>query len=67
MAPGPIRQNVQEENFGVNIIPELNNFVIEEREPETNLIIVFYHKIAKSNYIALAAFIIGWSVRAIMI
>lgn len=38
-----------------------------EREPESNLVIIVYHKIAKSNYWGVGALFIGWLLRVCMV
>lgn len=45
----------------------LDSDVVEEREIETNLIIIIFHKIAKSKYAAVASILIGWFIRFFMV
>lgn len=38
-----------------------------EREAESNFVIILYDKIAKSNWTAITALIVGWGIRAMMV
>ena len=49
----------------MNIVRD--HFEADEREPETYLVILVYHKIAKSNYVAIAALFFGWAIRYLMV
>jgi hypothetical protein len=53
------------------LIDEINTIldcdVAEEREIETNFIILIFHKIAKSNYVAVFSILVGWFVRFFMV
>lgn len=67
MAPGPIKQRISLDSSDEDEDVGLEQPDSDEREPEHNLVIIVYHKIANNNWAALTALLVGWGIRASMV